>query len=267
VPEFQHEGWTLQFNDEGEGPPVLLIHGLLFDSRQFEPQVRALRDRYRVITPDCRNHGRSEFREADYTQWDLMEDQIALLDHLGIERAIWGGVSMGGFQSLRAALRHPERVAALIMIDSQAGPEAPEAAPMYESAAEVAKASGWNPDISQLAGAMLFGASASDKVKRPWLEWWESQPTSSAPSLIQAVTRRDDVTERLREIDVPAVVIHGEEDVAIEMHRAEALADGLPNLIEFVRVPRGGHSSTLEQPDVVTAAVERFLDKVAPSVG
>lgn len=266
MPEFDHDGWKLHYEDVGQGPPVLLIHGLLFDSRQFAPQVEALRDRYRVITPDCRNHGRSEFREAEYTQWDLMEDQVALLDHLGIDRAVWGGVSMGGFQSLRAALSHPERVAGLIMIDSQAGPENPEQAPMYEAASEVAKASGWSEDISQLAGAMLFGASATDDVKRPWFQWWESQPTHSAPSLIQAVTRRDDITHRLGEIDHPTVVIHGEEDVAIHMERAEVLAGGCRNLVELVAVPKAGHSSTLEQPNDVTAAILRFLDKVAPVV-
>lgn len=266
MPEFEHEGWKLHYEDVGEGPRVLLIHGLLFDERQFAPQVEALRDRYRVITPDCRNHGRSEFREAEYTQWDLMEDQIALLDHLGVDQAVWGGVSMGGFQSLRATLKHPERVTGLILIDSQAGAENPEQGPMYESAAEVARESGWTPDISQLAGAMLFGASATDEVKQPWFDWWEQQPTFAAPSLIQAVTRRDPVTDHLGEIEAPAVVIHGEEDVAIPMERAEQLADGLRNLVEFVRVPSAGHSSTVEQPEPVTAAIERFLDKVAPSV-
>ena len=267
MPDFEHDGWRLHFEDVGSGPAVLLIHGLLFDSRQFEPQVRALQDRYRVITPDCRNHGQSEFREADYTQWDLMEDQIALLDHLGIDQPVWGGVSMGGFQSLRAALSHPERVAALILIDSQAGAENPDLAPTYEAAADLAKESGWSQDSSELAGAMLFGASAANEVKQPWFEWWESQPTHSAPSLIQAVTRRDDITARLNEIDQPAIVIHGEEDIAIHMERAEVLAGGCRNLVELVAVPKAGHSSTLEQPDAVTVAVERFLDKVAPPVG
>jgi pimeloyl-ACP methyl ester carboxylesterase len=264
VPEFEHDSWTLSFEDAGDGPAVLLLHGLLFDARQFEPQVQALRDRYRVITPDSRNHGKSEFRDEEYTQWDLMEDQVSLLDHLGLERAVWGGVSMGGFQSLRAALRHPERVAGLILIDTQAGSESPDLAPMYEAAGAAAMESGWTEDSANLARRVLFGASASDDVTTPWIEWWQSMPTFAAVSLLRAVTRRDDITEGLGEIQAPALVIHGEEDVAIGMERAEQLADGLPNLVEFVRIQRAGHTSTLEQPEPVSEAVDRFLAKVWP---
>jgi 3-oxoadipate enol-lactonase len=79
------------------------------------------------------------------------------------------------------------------------------------------------------------------------------------------VSRREDITDRLGEIDQPAIVIHGEEDAAIEMERAEQLAAGLPGLVELVKVSRAGHSSTIEQPEAVTAAVERFLEKVSPA--
>jgi 3-oxoadipate enol-lactonase len=266
VTEFEHDGWRLAYQEAGDGPPVLLIHGLLFDSRQFEPQVAALRDRWRIVTPDCRNHGRSEFRAEAYTQWDLMEDQVALLDHLGIDRAVWGGVSMGGFQSLRAALRHPDRVAGLVLIDSQAGAESPDLAPMYEAAGDLAADNGWTEDTANLATAVLFGASTTEGLKREWVEWWQSVPTHSSRELLQAVTRRDDITDRLGEIDAPALVIHGEEDAAIPMERAEAVAEGLPNAVELVRIARAGHSSTLEQPEAVTEAIEWFLSKVWPAI-
>jgi len=79
------------------------------------------------------------------------------------------------------------------------------------------------------------------------------------------VTRREDLSERLGEITAPAVVIHGQEDLAIEMDEADRLAAGLPNLVEFVTILGAGHSSTVEDPEPVTAAIERFLDKVTPS--
>lgn len=264
MPEFEHDGWTLHFEEAGEGPAVLLLHGILFDGDQFAPQVEALADRYRVITPDCRNHGRSEYRSEDYTQWDLMEDQVALLDHLGVNRAVWGGVSMGGFQSLRAALTHADRVKGLVLIDSQAGAEDPEKASMYDAAARVAVDTGWTEDLLGLAGSVLFGSSASEGLKDEWVTRWLGMPTFSAPHLMRAVNSRDDLTDRLGDIDAPALVIHGEEDVAIPMERAEALAAGLRNLAEFARIPGAGHSATLEQPDAVTETIERFLAKVAP---
>ena len=262
--EFEHDGWTLAYQDRGEGPPVLLIHGLLMDHTMFDPQVDALSDRWRFVTPDFRGHGGSEHRAAEYTQWDMMEDWIALLDRLGIERAVWGGVSAGGFQSLRAALRHPERVAGLVLIDTQAGPEDPNRAPLYEASAQVGASDGWNEDLLGTATMFMLGASAGDELKRHWVDRWMAQPTFDAVEVMHAVTRREDISERLREITAPAVVIHGEEDVAIEMEKAEELAEGLPNLVEMVRVPAAGHSSTVENPDAVTEAVERFLQKVFP---
>ncbi|MDP9343754.1 MAG: alpha/beta hydrolase [Actinomycetota bacterium] len=265
MPQFEHEGWTLAYEDRGDGAPVLLIHGLLMDHTMFDPQVEALSDRYRFVTPDFRAHGGSEHRAEEYTQWDMMEDQVALLDHLDIDRAVWGGVSAGGFQSLRAALRHPERVAGLILIDTQAGPEEPNRAPLYEASAQVGAADGWNEDLLGKATLFMLGASAGDDLKRHWIERWMAQPTFDAVEAMHAVTRRDDITERLGEIDAPAIVIHGEEDVAIEMEKAEALADGLPNLVEMVQIPGAGHSSTVENPDAVTAAIERFLQKVLPA--
>jgi pimeloyl-ACP methyl ester carboxylesterase len=265
VAEFEHDGWRLGYDDRGEGPAVLLIHGVLFDATQFEPQVEALADRWRLVTPDLRAHGRSEHRRARYDQWDLMEDHVALLDHLGIDRAVWGGVSQGGFQSLRAAIKHPERVAGLVLIDSQAGPEDELRAPMFEASAQVAAESGWNEDLLGIATQFLFGESADDGLKRHWIERWMRQDTADAVEFMRVVTRRDDITDRLAEIAAPALVVHGEEDVAIELWKARAMADGLAGDVEFVEVSGAGHSSTIERPDLVTPAVERFLARTWPA--
>src|SRR6266542_4396603 len=194
-----------------------------------------------------------------------MEDDVALLDHLGIERAVWGGVSQGGFQSLRAALRHPDRVSGLVLIETQAGFEDENRAPMYEAFAEVVATQGWTDHILENACISMFGESTGDDLKRHWMDRWRAQETDDARQSLWAVTRREDITDRLGEIEQPAVVIHGEEDAAIDMDRAERLANGLGNLVEFVTVPKAGHSSTVEQPEAVTEAVERFLQKVSPA--
>jgi len=111
----------------------------------------------------------------------------------------------------------------------------------------------------------MFGTSAPEELKEHWKKRWAAQETFDARQYMWAVSRREDITDRLKEIEQAAVVIHGEEDASIDMERAEQLADGLPNLVEFVKVPHAGHSSTVEQPDAVTEAVERFLQKVYPA--
>jgi 3-oxoadipate enol-lactonase len=264
MPETTLNGWKISYEEAGSGPPVLLAHGLLMDRSMFADQVAALKDRYRVITPDLRGHGDSEHRAEDCSQWDLMEDHIALCNELGIDRAVFGGVSQGGFQSLRAALKYPERVAGLILIDTQAGPEDPVRSPMYEAFAELVGSEGWNEEILESSTISMFGESASSELKEHWKKRWKASFGPEAPNTMRCVSRRDDITDRLGEIQAPAIVIHGEEDVAIEMEKAEELAEGLPNMIEFVKVPNAGHSSTVERPEPITEAIERFLSKVWP---
>src|SRR5580704_5824578 len=116
-------GITLSYSDSGgDGPAVVLSHGYLMDSAMFEPQVSALAPEYRVITWDERGFGETR-ATGPFSYWDSAGDVLALLDHLGIEQAVLGGMSQGGFLSLRAALLAPDRVRALVLIDSQAGTE------------------------------------------------------------------------------------------------------------------------------------------------
>ncbi|MCA1839811.1 MAG: alpha/beta hydrolase, partial [Actinobacteria bacterium] len=235
---------------------------LFMDRTLWTEQVEALRDRYRVITPDLRNHGESEAREEDHTQWDLMEDHIALLDHLGVDKAVFGGQSQGGFQSLRAALKHPERVDGLILIDTQAGAEDPTLVPIYESMLDVYLETGWNDILLESAAAMLMGGETPTDVKANWMQRWRDGFKVGAKQALAAVNHREDITDRLGEIQAPALVLHGEIDAAISMERAEALAGGLKGLVEFVKLPHAGHASPVETPDAVTEPMERFLSKV-----
>jgi 3-oxoadipate enol-lactonase len=122
-------GITVSYTDSGgEGPVVVLSHGYLMDSSMFDPQVAALAPEYRVITWDERGFGGTH-ATGPFSYWDSASDVIGLLDHLGIDQAVLGGMSQGGFLSLRAALTAPGRVRGLILIDSQAGQENPEVAP------------------------------------------------------------------------------------------------------------------------------------------
>ncbi len=115
-------GQRIYYEDSGgSGPPVILAHGFLMDHEMFAPQVAALAPEFRVITWDERGFGLTEFDGKPFTYWDSASDCLGLLTHLGIDEAVVGGMSQGGFLSMRAALTSPERVKALVLLDTQSG--------------------------------------------------------------------------------------------------------------------------------------------------
>src|SRR5918995_4572054 len=133
MPHADINGQRIYFEDSGgDGPAVILAHGFLMDHEMFAPQVAALSGTHRVITWDERGFGRTDFDGKPFTYWDSANDCLGLLDHLGIDRAVVGGMSQGGFISLRVALTAPERVRGLILLDTQAGTEDPDVIPLYD---------------------------------------------------------------------------------------------------------------------------------------
>jgi 3-oxoadipate enol-lactonase len=249
-------GATVGYDDTGgDRPVVVLSHGLLMNRSMFVPQVAALRDAYRVITWDERGHGDAE-HEGTWTYWDSAQDVLALLDHLGVQQAVLGGMSQGGFLSLRAALLAPERVRALVLLDTQAGPEDPEVVPLYGGMAEAWAANGSDPATLEFAAATILGPADHG----PWITLWEKLPQHRATQVMHTLLEREDLTDRLGEITCPALVVHGSIDAAIPAAKAQALVDGLPAALPLVVVEGGGHAANLSHPGPVNAAVRAFLD-------
>jgi pimeloyl-ACP methyl ester carboxylesterase len=236
---------------------VLLAHGFLMDRSMFDPQVAALRDRYRVITWDERGFGDTVFDNQPFTYWDLAEDCIGLLDHLGIDRAVIGGMSQGGFISLRVALTAPERVRALVLLDTAAVPEDSEVVPLYQGMMDEWVANGPSDDIAGVTAGLIIG---DPRLNEAWIAKWKSRPQESLALPGQTLLTRDDVTARLEEIAMPALVVHGTADASISMDKARALADGLAGCTGVVAVEGGTHSANLTHPSEVNQAILAFLD-------
>ena len=126
-------GQRVHFEDTGgDGPVLAFSHGLLMDGAMWDPQVAALRDRYRCITWDERRHGLTESDGTSFTYWDSAADLLALLGHLGVTRATLIGMSQGGYLTQRAAVEAPELVESLVFVASQAGREDPGKAGLLE---------------------------------------------------------------------------------------------------------------------------------------
>jgi pimeloyl-ACP methyl ester carboxylesterase len=249
-------GQRLYFEDSGgDGPAVLFSHGFLMDHEMFEPQVRALAPDYRCITWDERAFGQTAFDGNDFTYWDSAADAIGLLDHLGIDRAVLAGMSQGGFLSLRAALAAPDRVRALVLMDTESAPEDPAVVEVYEGMTADWLANG-PVNVSAVVTNLIIGDPA---IEPAWQAKWEVLPRENMAPASRCLYGRDDVTGRLGEITCPALVVHGTADQAITIDKAEALCDALPDCRGLVRVEGAAHAANLTHPDQVNPPLLDFL--------
>ncbi len=253
MPFFERERARLYYEDSGgDGPAVTLSHGIFMDHDMFDPQVAALRGEFRCISWDERGHG-SSWSEGPFTYWDMADDLVALLDHLGVDRAILAGMSQGGFLSLRASLRAPQRVAGLFLIDTQAGGEIEDAVPLYESMAAEWTTRGPQRHLAEAMAAVIVDPAPREE----WIEKWLAASASYPVEPMRCLVERDDVTDGLAEIEAPALVVHGEADPAIPLERADALCRGLASCEGLVTIPGAGHAANLSHPQEVN---ERLLD-------
>jgi pimeloyl-ACP methyl ester carboxylesterase len=257
MPSAEVNGQKLFYEDTGgDAPAVVFSHGLFMDHSMFDPQVEALRDRWRCIAWDERGHGQTGDALAPFTYWDSADDVIALLDERGVDQAVLAGMSQGGFLSLRAALKYPDRVRALILIDTQAGTEDPEKMPYYEQLVERWTTRGMDDELAAIIEAIILGAGWEGAAA--WKEKWKRIGAGNLRQLFATLAGRDDIHDQLGDIGAPALVIHGAADLAIDTPLAQRLSDGLPNA-ELVMIEGAGHASNLTHPGEVNRHIERFL--------
>lgn len=251
-------GQAIAYQDSGgDGPAVIFSHGLFMDSSMFDPQVAALRDRYRCIAWDERGHGGTAGDTlAPFSYYDSADDLAALLAHLGIRQAVLAGMSQGGFLSLRCALTHPGVVRALILIDTQAGCEDPAKLGGYMDLARNWAASGLDDPTADFIESVILGEGWVGAAA--WKAKWKAAKGANVLGCMNTLAGRDDITARLGEIKVPALVIHGDADAAIEPDLAQALTAGLPDA-KLVEIPGAGHAANLTHPALVNPAIEAFL--------
>jgi 3-oxoadipate enol-lactonase len=252
-------GQQINYADTGgDGPAVILAHGFLMDHTMFVHQVAALRDAYRVITWDERGFGDTVWDGKPFTYWDSASDCLGLMTHLGIERAVVGGMSQGGFLSLRAALTAPERVRALILLDSSAVAYTEEAKAANQGMLDMWLAVGPVDELAEAVASIILGVP---EVSGAWIAKWKARDKELIREPGKCLMERDDLVARLSEITCPALVIHGTEDTALSMEEAVVTAAGLSGCSGVVAVP-GAHAANLTHPEPVNAAMRSFLDSL-----
>ncbi|MEV4600015.1 alpha/beta hydrolase [Amycolatopsis sp. NPDC049253] len=239
----------------GDGPAVVLLHSFLMDVDMWLPQVEAFRGDHRLIAIDERGHGETP-ADGPFDYWDVARDALAVLDHLGFDRAAVIGTSQGGFVGLRMALLAPERVTALAVLGTSADAEPDEVAAVYRQLGDVWAQDGPDGVIDGVA-AICFGDSfdaAGWKTK-----WRERYQGEHARRLIGVLAGRDSLLDRLGEIQTPTLVLHGAADRAYPVEKAEELVNGLPNAKPLVTIVDGAHFLSLTHAADVNPHLKGFL--------
>jgi len=248
--------------EDGSGPPLLCAHGTLMDRTMFRPQLDALSDEYRVAAYDLR--ARTERGYEPYDLWDVVEDCRAVMDGLAMDQPVLAGMSMGGFMALRLAMEYPEEISGIVLIDSTSKPHPDDDIELYRGMIEQIRDDDLLPrSMAETVTHFLFGETTREQrpelVER-WIERWRSYPGEAVFQEVSSWLERPDVTEAVAEIDVPALVVHGEEDESIDVSRVEPTVEALD--AEFELIPEAGHSSNLENPTAVNEAIREFLRDV-----
>lgn len=260
-------GVRLNYIDEGTGPQTIVFsHGLLWSHRMFRPQIDALKADYRCIAWDHRGQGDSEIpANKIHTIEECYEDAVALIDKLELGPVHFVGLSMGGFVGIRLAARRPDLVKSLCLLDTAADAEPAAHIPKYRRLSWVVRIFGVIDLLAgQVAPIMFSKAFLEDPDKAADRDEWIAilkQNNRKIYRAVHGVIERDAVTDELANIKAPTMVLRGDGDAAIAEHRARALAAGIEGST-YVSVPAAGHTSTIEQPELVTGAIKTFIVSV-----
>jgi 3-oxoadipate enol-lactonase len=254
-------GIRLYYVQVGQGTPLLLIHGYPLDHALWQPQMDGLADAARIVAPDLRGFGPSEAPEGVYTMDGYADDLIALMDTLQIERAALCGLSMGGYIALAFWRKYAARVRALILVDTRAGADAPEARQARLDMVEQVQQRGSAPAAEAMLPRLLAEStlqSRPDLVESVRAMMLRQKPVGIIGAQL-GMAQRPDSTSVLSTITVPTLAIFGAEDVITPAEtEGRGLAAAIPGA-KLVVIPNAGHLSNLEQPPAFNAAVREFL--------
>lgn len=254
----------LYMRSAGEGLPVVLLHAFPLSSAMWLAQREGLGAVCKVITPDLRGFGGSVLGDDEPSLDVMADDVVRLLDHEGVDRAVVGGLSMGGYVTMALCRRHPDRVLGVILADTKAAAD-PEAA---RTNRERIAAAVLDDGTSILVEEVLPSLIGVTTVQRRAMVFGrvrglvQSAPPKAVAWAQRAMAGRPDSFDTLRGLKVPALVIVGEEDLLTPPADAETMVGAVPDG-RLAVIEKAGHLSAIEQPEAFNRAVAGFIDELA----
>jgi pimeloyl-ACP methyl ester carboxylesterase len=250
MPTIDRDGTKIHYEVHGSGPPLILTHGYSSTSAMWQGQIEALAKRHRLIVWDMRGHGQSDYPDdpAAYSEALTVGDIAALLDQVGAAKAIVGGLSLGGYMSLAFYRAHPERVSALLIIDTGPGFKKDDAREAWNKRAHETAERFEQHGLDVLKSASRERSSVSHR-----------DASGLALAARGMLTQRDArVIELLPEIKVPSLVVVGADDTPF-LAASDYMAANIPGARKAV-IPAAGHAVNIDQPQAFIDAVVPFLD-------
>jgi 3-oxoadipate enol-lactonase len=255
------DGVEISYKDEGEGLPVVFLHGFPFSSKMWNRQVAALAPSHRVITPDFRGFGDSGGAPSTVDQ--LAGDVQTLVEHLELEPFVLAGFSMGGYVAFRYLAHRMDQVRALMLLDTRAEADAPEAKQRRYASIDRIKSEGPDGFLNDFAALVLSPKTVESRpdVVAHVRKMMEEERTESLIGGLKAIAERPDSTSLLGQLTMPTLIVVGEDDKATPPDSAKKMHEAIPGS-QLVIIPEAGHLSNLEQPERFTKALREFLETI-----
>jgi 3-oxoadipate enol-lactonase len=248
----------LAYEERGQGPPIVLVHGHPFSRAMWGGQLDSLSDAFRVVAPDLPGYGESAARRETITPRGLADSLVELLDAIEIDRATVVGLSLGGLVAMELGLGHPERVAGVVLAATTAAPVTPEEAETRRATADRLEREGMLGHALEMADRLFGPAARRDPdLVLPILEVMLRTSPAGAAAALRGRAERPPYHELLRELRVPAIVVVGDSDSYSTAEVTQQLVASLPDP-DVLLLPGIGHLPNLEAPERFDDAVRAF---------
>ncbi len=259
---YTRQGVSIEYDDIGNGVPLLLIHAFPFDRTLWRTQIAGLSQIYRVIAPDLRGFGQSSETDGAAVSMDqYAADLKSLLDSVNVKQAVIGGISMGGYVALSFYAQYADRVKGLILANTRAVPDSDEARQTRLTNAQKVGESGTGFLVDNMTPKML-GPNAKPEIEIAVRSMMARQRPMGVMSALRGMAARPDRTALLRFATVPVLIVSGTHDVLIPASDSEAMHALIPNS-RLVIIPDAGHLSNLDKADAFNHVVREFYKQVA----